>query len=594
MFPELEADEALVTSARRDESQHRSRYAKVSRAKSGGATYTPNLLADFVARQMVDTKETLPHQRPIRILDPALGHGQLLLSLIHYLHCRAHTNLEVHAFETDPDAVQYAKRRFKRQFPQVALELQHRSFLDHVLDRFGPDDQRDLFRAPQSAGYDMIIANPPYVRTQIMGARRTQDLARQFGLSGRSDLYYAFVLAITRALRSDGTAGLILSNRFMTTKSGAVVRRTLVEDMNIRHVWDLGDTKLFDAAVLPAVVILEGNGRRNTFIPGYTSIYETAKPAIASACDPLSAFNREGIVRIGDGRRFHVQHGRLDTDGTSDGVWRLATRHADEWLSTVADHSWSTFRRVGKVRVGVKTCADRVFIRNDWDDVTGRQCPELLRPLLTHHTARRFKPSVLPRPLEILYPHENVGGRRRAVDLTQYPRSRAYLELNRSALESRHYIKAAGREWYEIWVPQNPDAWNQVKVVFRDIADKPTFWIDLDGSVVNGDCYWLTCDDPFGDDDLLWLAVSVGNSTFIERFYDYRFNNRLYSGRRRFMTQYVEAFPLPDPRGSVGQKIIANSKLLFDSMPFAKEKNMIEELDALVWESFGLVEEVGR
>ena len=592
MFPGPSDDKASPTVAPPFKSKHRNRYTKVSQEKSGGATYTPELLADFVARQMVETTETLPDDRPIRILDPALGHGQLLLSLLHHLKGRAHTSLEVHAFETDPEALRCARANIERQFSAITLYFQHSSFLDYILDQFGPTDQRELFRrASPDDYYDLIIANPPYVRTQIMGAGRAQVLARQFGLHGRSDLYYAFVLAISRALGPEGTAGLIVSNRFMTTRSGAVVRKALLKDLNIRHAWDLGDTKLFEAAVLPAVLILEGKARRNTTIPAFTSIYETRKPATGTACDPLSALKREGIVRTGDGRRFHVQHGRLDTGGSSDGVWRLGNRHADEWLSTVADHSWSTFRRIGRVRVGVKTCADSVFIRNDWDEVTGLQGPELLRPLLTHHTARRFKPSVLPRPLEILYPHENVRGRRRAVDLTRYPRSRAYLEAYRKALESRHYIKAAGREWYEIWVPQNPDAWNQTKVVFRDIAEEPTFWIDVDGSVVNGDCYWIACDD-LGDTDLLWLAVSVGNSTFVERFYDYRFNNKLYSGRRRFMTQYVEAFPLPDPNGSVGQEIITKAKVLFHSIPLAEGDNMIEELNSLVWEAFGLVEEI--
>ena len=76
------------------------------------------------------------------------------------------------------------------------------------------------------------------------------------------------------------------------------------------------------------------------------------------------------------------------------------------------------------------------------------------------------------------------------------------------------------------------------KLVFRDISEQPTFWLDFEGSVVNGDCYWLTPESQ-GSDDRLWLAAAVANSTFIESFYDHRFNNKLYAGRRRFITQYV-------------------------------------------------------
>ena len=41
-----------------------------------------------------------------------------------------------------------------------------------------------------------------------------------------------------------------------------------------------------------------------------------------------------------------------------------------------------------------------------------------------------------------------------------------------------------------------------------------------------------------------------------------RFNNKLYAGRRRFITQYVEQFPLPDPDREESKTIIALAKLI--------------------------------
>lgn len=567
-----------------DQASSISRYSSVTEEKSGGATYTPKLLADFVARQIVRSAGKLTGNDALRILDPAIGHGELLVSLLEQLAIQPDLRLEVYGFETDPNALSIATKRLEQQFPSVSFHFESVSFLDFVLENFGTHGHGSLFGPSVPEAYDLIIANPPYVRTQIMGAKQAQLLANQFGLSGRLDLYYAFILGMSRVLKPKGIAGIIVSNRFMTTKSGAPIRQAIFDRFNIRHAWDLGDTKLFEAAVLPAVLLVEGKNGHSQAAPAFTTIYETSDQATGKASDPIEALSKEGFIKIKDGRCLHVQHGMLHTNDTPDGVWRIATDAVDAWLAKVNSHSWGTFRDIGKIRVGVKTCADKVFIRKDWDDMFSADCPELLKSLTTHHVAHRFKPLMSDRETQILYPHEVVQGRRRAMDLQRYPRSQAYLEKHRPALEGRRYVVEAGREWYEIWVPQDPDSWDQPKLIFRDIAEEPTFWVDLDGSVVNGDCYWLICEKT-DQADLLWLACAVGNSTFIEKFYDLRFNNKLYAGRRRFITQYVEKFPLPDPYSSFGKAIIVKAKQVYECSPSPEAERLQKELDGLVWQA---------
>lgn len=567
------------------ETRFTKRYGTVTKEKAGGAVYTPKVLANFVSQKIAEAvgKQTTGHL--LRILDPAIGHGELLISLLERLSGRQKSRIEVYGFETNPEALDIARERLEQQFPSVSVHFESDNFLEFVLQHFEPGGHGNLFRSATPETYDFIIANPPYVRTQIMGAKQAKLLSEKFGLSGRIDLYYAFVVGISQVLKPQGIAGIIVSNRFMTTKSGAPIRQALLDRFNICHAWDLGDTKLFEAAVLPAVLVVQGKNGHKLETPAFTSIYQTREPATVSATDPITALNEEGIVKIDDGRHFHVQHGRLDTNGRSDGVWRIATEAGDTWLKTVEAHSWGTFRDIGKIRVGVKTCADKIFIRRDWQDMAETDRPELIRPLTTHHVARRFKPLSSDRPSHILYPHEVVGGRRRAVDLACYPRSQAYLTAHRPVLERRKYVIEAGRQWYEIWVPQDPRAWDQPKLVFRDIVDEPTFWIDLDGSVVNGDCYWLVAHNT-ANIDLLWLAAAIANSTFIERFYDLRFHNKLYAGRRRFITQYVENFPLPDPHRSLSKSIVSKAKRIHTLTPSPRAELLQQELNAMVWEAF--------
>jgi hypothetical protein len=395
-------------------------------------------------------------------------------------------------------------------------------------------------------------------------------------------------------LAENGVVGVITSNRFMTTKSGQAVRCALLSCFRILHAWDLGDTKLFDAAVLPSVLLARGRSNRQqpqTDGIFYSSIYETGDAANAEAADALSALTADNdtVIAVPDGRRFRVRHGTLDNGGDPEGIWRVATQATDQWLATVAANTWETFRRIGKIRVGVKSTADKVFVRNDWSDLPGGR-PELLRPLITQKCARRFKadvPAQAKHIKEILYPHEITEKGRSAVDLSLYPKAAHYLEGHRDVLEARAYLIDAGRKWYELWVPQDPAAWSSPKLVFPDISDKPIFWIDTGGGIVNGECYWLQCANK-DEQDLLWLALAVANSTFIETFYDHRFNNKLYAGRRRYITQYVELFPLPNPACAKARAIIALAKEVHDKTPSAEADTLAADLDARIWCVFGL------
>jgi len=330
------------------------RYSEVVQQKSSGSTYTPLDFAAFVADQIIQVAD-LPKSGKIRVLDPACGDGALLDALIKRLPLSARKRVEVVGYDTDPEAIRIATQRLRQDFPDLDMHLDQKDFLDHVLNLQGGGD---LFSAGEvQEPFHLVIANPPYVRTQIMGAQQTQQLAQHFGLTGRVDLYYPFLLGISQVLAKNGVTGVITSNRFMTTKSGQAVRRAMLTRFRILHVWDLGDTKLFDAAVLPSLLLARGTSdsrRPHTDGITYSSIYETEDAAIAESTDALSALTADNdtVIAIQDGRRFRVRHGTLDNGGDPEGIWRVATQATDQWLATVEANTWGTFRRIGKIDGG--------------------------------------------------------------------------------------------------------------------------------------------------------------------------------------------------------------------------------------------------
>src|SRR5258708_6560410 len=197
-----------------------------------------------------------------------------------------------------------------------------------------------------------------------MGGSDVRELDARFDLSGRVDLYHAFVKAMTLALRGGGILGLLTSNRFLTVQSGSSTRDWLLKNFHLLRLIDLGDTKLFAAAVLPAIVI----ARRNTDTPRqeceFIRVYEsrsapdTGARRADSVLDVLDG-SFAGQARINHGC-FQVESGRLLTGADSRTPWSMTNPGVESWLATLRKHSEGTFGDVAKVCVGIKTTADSV------------------------------------------------------------------------------------------------------------------------------------------------------------------------------------------------------------------------------------------
>jgi len=565
------------------QSENQSRYQSVPAKKASGSTYTPPALAGFVAQRVASLIAKLREPgAELRILDPAVGNGELLIQIINALRVRGFERVRVAGYDLDGIALENARNRLAAANVRE-VSLTHADFLSTA----NAAQNLSLQAAPPfQPTFDVIIANPPYVRTQILGGELAQTLAQKHGLTGRIDLYQAFIVTLADWLVPSGVAGVITSNRFLTVKSGEVVRGHLWSTFWVRHVWDLGDTKCFEAAVLPAITLLEKpDGELSTQGEALmTSVYEARERQATSTADSIfDALSLDGVVAVGD-RRFEVRQGRVETERDGKEVWRLGNPVVEAWLQAVASRTWKTFGQIGNIRVGIKTTADAVFIRDDWEP-GAPGAPELLRPLTTHHIGRRYRAHPV-QTRSVLYTHEVSGGKRRAVDLARYPMSQAYLQAHRVRLAGRKYVAKANRNWFEIWVPQDPSQWPLPKLVFRDITDKPQFWIDLSGSVINGDCYWMTAGEQA--EDLLWLALAIGNSRFICDFYDNRFNNKLYAGRRRFITQYVKHFPLPAPDLPGSRELVRLAREAYDAADSDSIREIQNRIDRVVFRSFGL------
>jgi adenine-specific DNA-methyltransferase len=555
--------------------------------KHTGATFTPKGLADFLSLRL--TKYI--RGNTIRALDPACGEGELLLSMGKRFK-ESGINFTLTGYDANDHYLNLAKARLI-QFDSGNHTLLKADFLK-VIDITEDQMSLNLFSSYKSNvnnSYDVVIANPPYVRTQILGSDQAQVIAKKFNLKGRVDLYYPFLMAMTESLKEGGILGVITSNRYLFTKSGESIRKYLSANFEILELIDLGDTKLFDAAVLPAIFI----GRKKKVLKpsdakfikvyeelnGYNGPYET----IESIYDILSS-EQTGYFVVG-AKRYKKTEGVLKYNISSGSNWEMLSTTETDWVSKIDKSAKCKVEDLFKVRVGIKTTADKVFISDQWDNL-GEEKPEeeLLKDLISQENIGSW--SIMENSsLQVLYPHINKNGIKQTIDIEKYPKARKYFLLNEERLKARTYVIEAGREWFEIWVPHKPELWDLPKLVFPDISLTPRFYFDQGGRIVNGNCYWIVSKSKDELDNLL-LIQGVANSKLMTKYHDLVFNNKLYSGRRRYFTQYVEKYPIPDPDTLLSNEIIALVKKLNDTKDLLRISQLENELEIKVAEAFGV------
>lgn len=556
--------------------------------KNTGATFTPKELAVFLAERIA----LYAQPKNNRVLDPACGEGELLIAMGEVLNEKA-IDFSLTGYDANEQYLSFAQDRLLR-FGKEKPDLAHEDFLLSV-DVSSVGNTPSLFDECTSSvnnSFDIVIANPPYVRTQILGTEQAQNLARKFNLKGRVDLYYPFLMAMTESLKEGGILGVITSNRYLSTKSGESVRKYLSENYEILELIDLGDTKLFDAAVLPAIFIGRKKKQKSASSANFIKIYEELNGykgdliSVESVYDILKN-NQSGYFVTTNGKRYKKSSGTLKYKVGSTTCWEMLSNNESEWIAKIDKATKNRVEDFFKVKVGIKSTADKVFISDKWEELNGTKPEdELLKELISQENIEPWK-ATDNFQLKVLYPHISVNGEKQTVDIEKYPRAKRYFTQHEEKLKGRKYLIDAGRQWFELWVPHRPDQWKYPKLVFPDISLNPRFYFDNGGKIVNGNCYWIVATKE-SDIEKLFLIQGIANSKLMTKYHDLVFNNKLYSGRRRYFTQYVEKYPLPDFNSTVAKKIITIVKQLNHSNDKTAISDLENQLEITVAKSFGV------
>lgn len=274
-------------------------------------------------------------QTPKRFLEPSLGLGSFYLSCLHVFE-----SIDVAVgVELDPRLAQAADQLWSDSGLKV---------IEADFTRLAPPEAKDRF--------DLILANPPYVRHHHLDKdekARLQGLVQDrlsIHVSGLAGLYVAFLLLADAWLSPEGVAAWLIPSEFLDVNYGSALRTYLVDHVNTLRIHRFlpSDTQFADALVTSTVVIFTKSG----------------KP-------PVSIRFTEGGTLLKPTNDIYLDVSKL--------------KHANKWSNeriVTNDRSQTALGDLFTIRRGIATGSNRFFIL-DRTAAFDRGIPgSVLRPIL--------------------------------------------------------------------------------------------------------------------------------------------------------------------------------------------------------------------
>ena len=240
--------------------------AKTSEYRNRMGQYaTPTALAREILAHGI---RLLPHDAPIRFLDPAIGTGSFYSALLATTPAKRIKTAT--GYEVDPHYGEAARAFWK----DTALDI-----------RLG-----DFARAkPDGRKANLLICNPPYVRHHHMDAARKAEVrfraenACGVKINGLSGLYCYFAGLSHPFMADGGIAGWLIPSEFMGVNYGWTLKRYLLEKVTLLqiHRFDPEDAQFEDALVSSAVVWFKNTPRPKNHSVLFTYGGTLSNPALS-------------------------------------------------------------------------------------------------------------------------------------------------------------------------------------------------------------------------------------------------------------------------------------------------------------------------
>ena len=498
----------------------------------------------------------------IRLLDPACGSGAFLIEAFDQLHAtyqrsndrlaelRGHRTLfdldkrilenNLYGVDLNEEAIEICRlslwiKTAERGKALTSLVHPIRVGNSVVNDRaFHPtafDWQSAFPEVTKAGGFDVVVGNPPYIRSEWLSAYKPHWQSAFETFDGTADIFTYFFERGVKILRPGGRLAFITSGSWVRGNFGAPLRKFIATNSGVESMIDFGEFQPFEDAemIRPSITILHKRPPG-----GSMRLYKwlTAGHPPENLSEVISAAPTMRTDHLG-GAAWELE---------ADDVLALRRKLSAGGKPLVAYCDNRIFR-------GLITGLTEVFVidghRRQALVADDPRSAEIIKPFVqgTHIRPWYTEDSgefliAIRSSANYQWPWSDAGSGAEEVFQQTYPAVHAYLNQYRDQAIKR---QDQGRYWWELRTCAYWDIFEQPKIVWPDISKLPRFSLDSTNVYLGNTVYTVPLDDGY----LLGILSSWTTWFYISKTAQ---PLRLRGDRwqYRLFTQFMDSVPIPD------------------------------------------------
>jgi len=419
----------------------------------------------------------------------------------------------------------------------------------------------------QNGGFDVVIANPPYVQLQ-----KIQETSKQLSKQGYEtytkvgDIYCIFYEKSIRLLRANGIATLITSNSWLRTQYGELLRKYFITQGNPILLLNFEDSQLFESAIVETnILILEK-------APWQKKLVATT---IKNDLNNYSS--------IGE----YVRQNKITLSELDENSWNIGDQFTQDLKSKIERDSIPLRDFDVFINRGILTGFNQALIidENKKRELISkdRKNVSIIEPILRGRDVKKYTCDF--GNVWLINSHNGLKDiRLKRIDVPKdYPTIYSYLKEFKKQLELR---QDQGDHWTNLRNCTYLDEFKKDKIVWGELSDIPKFAYDPDGLYADVTLFIMTGSN-------LRYLLAILNSKVSEWYFN-QISTSSGMGTNRWKKYKIEILPIKKTSSEnqkTLEKLVERILAAKRANPQADTSKLEEEIDQMVYRLYRLTED---